>query len=55
MTTVYLIILIVSIALAWQCWRDLDAIRLELQRHKRGRAIKRRVLAEAAKLKAVRR
>lgn len=44
---------LLCIGFAWQCWRDLDAIRREVERHQRGRVIRARVLAEAAKLKAV--
>lgn len=54
-TTIVLFIpLLAGLVFAWQCWRDLAAIRRELQRHQRGRAIRARVLAEAAKLQAVR-
>jgi|688.fasta_scaffold778725_3 hypothetical protein len=42
---------LLCIGFAWQCWRDLAAIRRELERHQRGRAIRERVLAEAAKLR----
>ena len=52
-TIVLLVTLLAGLAFAWQSWRDLDAIRRELERHQRGRAIRARVLAEAAKLKAV--
>ena len=41
------------VALAWQSWRNLSTIQRELERHARGREIKRRVLAEVAKQKAV--
>ena len=42
---------LLCIGFAWQCWRDLDAIRRELDRHQRGQAIRARVLAEVAKLR----
>ena len=53
-TTIVLFIpLLAGFVLAWQSWRDLDAIRRELERHQHGRIIRARVLREAAKLKAV--
>lgn len=45
---------LLCIGFAWQCWRDLDSIRREVERHQRGRAIKARVLREVTKLQAVR-
>jgi hypothetical protein len=53
-TIVLLVTLLAGLVFAWQCWRDLAAIRRELERHQRGRAIRERVLAEAAKLQGVR-
>lgn len=41
------------IALSVHSWRNLSNIQRELERHARGREIKRRVLAEVAKQKAV--
>ena len=52
-TIVLLLPLLAGFVFTWQCWRDLDAIRRELERHQRGRIIRARVLREAAKLKAV--
>jgi len=52
-TIVLLITLLAGLVLSWQSWRDLAQIRAELDRHQRGRAIRARVLREAAKLKAV--
>ncbi|MFZ4662267.1 MAG: hypothetical protein ACOYNY_34985 [Caldilineaceae bacterium] len=50
-TIVLLVTLLAGLVFTWQCWRDLDAIRQELQRIERERTIKARVLAEVAKLR----
>lgn len=52
-TTIVLLITLLLFGLSWQCWRDLDAIRREVERRERGRIIRARVLAEAAKLREV--
>jgi hypothetical protein len=52
-TIVLLVTLLAGLVFIWQCWRDLDAIRREVERHQRGRIIRTRVLRESAKLKAV--
>lgn len=41
------------VVLSVHSWRNLSSIQRELERHARGREIKRRVLAEVAKQKAV--